>query len=187
MAGWTQAWRERVLRAGGVPVTQYALDVLSAWRRSTPTEPWTNNPLGHPARGSGAPEALDTPYAMFPTINDFTAAMKRLLKSPAGKQLLHTLITSDSYATAWREIHALKWPANLTESDYPAVLLDMVEQTYRDKLSRTSKEKRKTAGTQQASPDVHMAVRQQGYALHDAMTSFGDGRKAIAHIVRSLG
>lgn len=187
MPGWPDDWRQRVLRAAGIPVTQWALDVLSAWRKSTPTEPWTNNPLGYPFTGSKANRALNTPYAAFATIGNFADAMKRLLKSNRGTPLLHVLISADSLASAWREIHALKWPANLTETDYPSVLLDMVEETYRTKIQTTTKAQRRGTGSTMAAPAVHEATRAQGMALHHAATAFKDGREAIQFVIRRLG
>jgi hypothetical protein len=186
MAGWPEGWRERVLRQTGVPKTQFALDVLSAWRQSTPTEPWTNNPLGMPARGSNVPRALDTQYGAFVTINAFADAFKHAMKLPQNQNLVHVLIAADSLTAAWREIHGLGWPANATETDYPAVLLDMVEQAFRDKINAVAKRERKTAGTQLASPAQHADIRSQGYALHHAAKHFADGKKAIDFIVRRL-
>lgn len=187
MAGWPDDWRQRVLRASGIPVSQFALDILSAWRKSTPMEPWTNNPLGYPYTGSKANSALNTPYAAFVTIGNFADAMKRLLKSNRGTALLHELISANSLASTWREIHALKWPASLTETDYPSVLLDMVEEQYRTKLQTTPKAERRGTGSTMASPAAHEATRNQGLALHHAATAFADGKTAISYIMRRLG
>lgn len=187
MATWPDSWRENALRASGVPVTQFALDVLSAWRQSTPTEPWTNNPLGMAAKDTGKPRALNTPYAVFTSIGDFTTAFKRFMKSGNGTALLHQLISANSLASTWREIHALKWPANATETDYPAVLLDRMEEAYRSKLATKAASERKSAGTQQAPQVVKDAAKLQGMALHHAAKSFADGRQAIGYLVRRLG
>lgn len=186
MAGWPDQWRERVLRASGIPVTQFALDALTAWQRSTPTEPWTNNPLGYPAQGGNPPSALGTPYGMFVTINQFVQAVKGVLKSRQGEQLQHELISAHSLSAVWREIHGLNWPANATESDYPSVLLDMVEESYRQTVRRKTGGKRRSAGTQLANHDVHEAVRAQAEALTHAVSHFTTGSAAIRSIVRRL-
>lgn len=186
MPAWPDDWRQRVLRASGVPVTQWALDVLAAWRRSTPVESWTNNPLGVPYHGSKANRALSTPYASFVTIGDFANAMKRLLKSNRGTALLHELISANNVAAAWREIHALKWPGNLTETDYPSAVLDMVEASYREKIQTSTKAQRRGTGSTMAAPALHEATRAQGLALHHAATAFSDGKQAIGYVMRRL-
>lgn len=184
MTAWPTGWREATLRASGIPVSQFALDVLSAWQQSTPTEAWTSNPLGMPARETGMPRALNTPYAVFTGMGAFIDTFKRFIKTKRGAGLLHTLISASRLSDAWREIHGLSWPANDTETDYPTVLLDMVEQTYRTKLMTKPAADRKSVGTALASPQVHEAVRLQGYALHDAAKHFNSGHEAIAAIIR---
>lgn len=186
MAGWPSDWRQRSLRAAGVPVSVWALGVLTAWCKSTPVAPWTNNPLGLPARPGGPPRALDTPYGVYPSIAAFAHDFGVLLHGSKGIALQHELISANSLASAWREIHGLKLPANQTETDYPAVLLDMVEEQYREKLSRRKVSERKTSGVTTATPETHDAVRRQAIALHKAAIAFTDGRKAMQHIVRSL-
>lgn len=187
MNKWPQDWREQILVASDIPVTPFALEVLAAWRKSTPCEPWTNNPLGIPAQGFGMPRALDTPYAVFPLYSAFVKAITSHLSSNKGKGLASALISADSKPAAWREIHAQQWPANQTESDYPAVLMDEITSAYTDSVQRASDRKRTSAGTQLASPQAHEAVKQQGMALHHAATTFSDASRAIAHIMRRLG
>lgn len=142
MFQWPTNWREEALRAAGVPVTQHALDVLSAWFKATPTQAWTNNPLGLPAQGNNAPTALSTPYAAFPTYEHFRQAFKTLAHNTPGKILIHVLLDEGNYAGAWRAINALNLPATKSEPDYPAPLLDMVEAKYRNKLQTVKPEDR---------------------------------------------
>ena len=142
MAGWPQDWQKRTLRAMDIPVTQWAIDVLTAWQRSTPTMPWTNNPLGMPYRPYGQNRALDTPYGMFSSINLFAKAMGKFALTKPGIQLVNTLANASSLGSAWRDIHTLNWPAVKTETDYPHMLLDMVEESYRSKLSVKDKTER---------------------------------------------
>lgn len=186
MSQWPTGWRNSFLTRAGIPVTAFACDVLLAWQRSTPTAPWTNNPLGMPYQGSGGNQALDTPYAVFHSLNAFGDSFKRFLVSSKGAALGQVLVSGDSYASAWREIHALKWPATITESDYPHVLLDMVEATYKDKVKAKSTGKNKSAGNQLATPDAHDGMKAQGHALHHAATNFKNGTDAIRHIVKRL-
>ncbi|MGH9436812.1 MAG: hypothetical protein ACRD22_02715 [Terriglobia bacterium] len=179
-------WREATLRAAGITVTQFALDVLSAWRKSTPLPATACNPVGMPAKGNGAPPWLSTPYAVFPGMPAFRAAFARFLGTQQGREVRHALELSESYSNAWRAVHALPWPAVKTESEYPAALLDLVEAAYRDKVAGKDRAKRRTTGTVQAPPEVHAAVKAQAVALHHAVTAFTDGHKAMGSIVKGL-
>lgn len=186
MTGWASGWQEATLRASGIPVSQFALDVLSAWRKSTPVIPPTNNPLGMPARGNNAAPYLNTLYAAFPSITAFATAFKRFTASSKGAELLHVLVMGESLTDAYRAIHALGWPANRTETDYPSALLDMVEAKYRSKLQTRDVKSRKTTGIVQAPADVHAAVKQQAAMMHHAASTINDTSKAIGYIMRGL-
>lgn len=186
MATWPTGWQQRVLRATGIPVTQFALDVLSAWQASTPVEPWTNNPLGMPSRGSGAPPALQTPYAAFPSMQAFTDSFKRHMKSSKGRSVQEILISTSGHADAWREIHALGWPANSTEGEYPKHLMDKVVAAYTDKIAKRNRPAPKTAGVTHAPPDLHDAMRKQARLLHHASSSINGASAGIAHILKGM-
>jgi hypothetical protein len=110
-----------------------------------------------------------------------------MLKTNAGTNLARVLYAGDELPEVWREIHKLKWPGNATETDYPCVLLDMLEDDYRKKMSTRTVANRKTVGSMPAAPAVHEAMRQQSYALTYASSAFKDGATAIAHIMRRLG
>lgn len=187
MIGWPSGWREATLRAAGITVSQFALDVLSAWQKSTPVVPATYNPLGMPAKGTSNVRYLGTLYALFPGMGSFTTAMAAFLSTSKGAELAHSLEAAESFSDAYRAIHALGWPANKTETDYPSVLLDMLEASYRAKVATRTKAKRQTSGIVQAPPAVHAAVRQQAAILHTAATQFSDASKAISHIAKGLG
>lgn len=187
MIGWVSGWREATLRAAGITVSQFALDVLSAWQKSTPVVPATFNPLGMPAKGTSNVKYLGTLYALFPGIGAFTRAMATFLATPKGAELRHALEAAESFSDAYRAIHALGWPANKTETDYPVALLDMLEASYRAKLATRTVANRKTSGIVQAPPAVHAAVRQQAAILHTAATQFSDAAKAVSYTVRGLG
>lgn len=186
MSDWPQGWREATLKASGITVTPFALDVLSAWRRSTPLVPVTYNPLGMPARGTSNVRYLGTAYALFPGITAFSAAMALFLASPRGAGVRHALEAAERHSDAWRAVHALGWPATATETDYPSALLDMVEQRYRDKLASRDTARRRTAGTQKAAPDVHEGARHQAVILHHAAANISDARQAIQFVLRGL-
>lgn len=186
MAGWPSNWRELTLRAAGIPKTQFALDILSQWRQSTPVDPHTNNPLGMPAKGNHVPRVLNTAYAAFPTMQAFYAAFKRFMHANSGKALLHELISAQSQTATWREIHALNWPANATEKDHPVAVLDKVTEKYRATVTARPRGTTVTTGITHAAPDVHEAVQLQAAVLYKAATSFDKVSDAIAHIVEGL-
>lgn len=186
MPQWPTGWQKTILTKAGIPATQFAIDVLSAWQKSTPTAAWTNNPLGMPYQGSGGNRALDTPYAMFHSMSAFGDSLARFMASTKGLAVKQVLTSGDSYSSAWREIHGLKWPASTTETDYPHCLLDKVESKYRAKLAAKTKTGRKSAGNQLASCETHEGMRAQAAALHHAATNFKTGTEAIRHIVRRL-
>lgn len=187
MIGWVSGWREATLRAAGIPVSQFALDVLTAWNRSTPVVPATYNPLGMPAKGTSNVSYLTTPYALFSGIGAFTTAMSKFLSTSKGAELAHALNAAESLSDAYRAIHALGWPATKTETDYPSALLDMLEEQYRAKMATRTPANRKTSGAVSAPPQVHAAVRQQARVLHTAATQFSDAAKAIGYIAKGLG
>lgn len=183
MAKWSDGWQNALLRAADIPVTQFATSVLTYWQQATPTDPWTNNPLGMPSAGSGAPKALNTPYAAFPTADAMRKAFTIAVHAGAGKPLLSALATQDKLPVAWRAIHALNWPANLTETDYPSTILDALDAATRAKMNVSSTADRKTVGTSSASPDVHSMIRDQGQALHHAVSNIADTTTAMNYVI----
>lgn len=158
MNQWPTNWKEATLRAAGVPVTQHALDVLTAWFKSTPTQSWTNNPLGLPPNGTTVPKALNTPYGAYPTYEHFRQAFKTIAHASPGKVIIHVLMDEGNYAAAWRAIHALNLPGNSTETDYPAALLDMVEDKYRSKLQSVQPEDRTSMGPGAGAYQAHQSL-----------------------------
>lgn len=180
---WASNWRQTSLRHAEVEVTQFAMDILSAWQGSTPTEPWTNNPLGIPSKGYGAPTALATPYASFPTMQAFREAFKKAVHSSSGKPLLDALNSEGKHAKAWRVINAMGWPATVTESDYPSRILDLAEGKYTATVKPRKSRERTSAGSQLSSPDVSSAFKAQARLLHEAATRFDSHADAIRHII----
>lgn len=184
---WPTNWRAQTLQAAKIPVTQFTRDVLAAWNKSTPLEPWTNNPLGIPALRSGYPPVHNTAYARYPSMRQFYVAFGRIASSKNGRELRHALELGEKLSEAWRAIHGLNWPANHTEQDYPHVLLDMVEASYRAKVTDRTTQPPKSTGVVQASPQVHAAVAAQSSALYDAARFFDDASAGLRHIVERIG
>lgn len=187
MSRWPDGWQNATLRYSGLLVSQFALDVLNMWEQSTPTAPWTNNPLGMPSRGTGMPRALNTPYAVFPNMQAFRNTFKIHVVLTHGKSLASVLDLGENMASAWREIHGLGWPANKTESEYPAKLLDHIEQKYQEKVRGVGKRKNKSAGMHMPDTVAHDMVRNQHMAMRAAMLTTQGYSQAIRHVVRSLG
>lgn len=186
MSTWPDGWREALLDAAGIPETQFALDVLNYWQQATPTSTWTNNPLGMPAQGYGAPKAFNSAYAAFPTPDAFRAAFNTAVHSGVGKPLFSALATQDKLTVAWRAINTLKWPANLTETDYPATILDAVTDGSTASLKVSPKGKRKTAGTSPKQTDAHAMIKAQNEALHHAVTHIGNATDAMNYVIRRM-
>lgn len=186
MTNWPDGWREALLAANDVPVTQFALDVLNYWQQATPIQRFTNNPIGMPASGYNAPRAFSTAYAAFPTPDAFRKAFGMALKTTEGKALFHALAAQDSLTVAWRAIHGLKWPANDTETDYPATILDAVTDNSTAKLKISPKAKRKSIGTTTTRTDVHAMIQAQGQALHHAANNITGATDAMNYAIRRM-
>lgn len=186
MPRWESGWREHALKNAGLEATQFAVGVLQDWMESTPIQPWTNNPLGFPQHGYAQVRAMKSPYAVFPTMNHFHDAVKRLLTSKRGYELRLALSGDGAYAEVWRAVNSLKWPANGTESDYPSRVLDRVATEYREKLQSVQPEQRTTVGLNASSLGSRQDSARQLVALHHAATRFTDLNRAILHIQRTM-
>lgn len=184
MPSWPSTWKTRTLETAGIPATPKAVKALSAWSASTPTDPWTNNPLGMPAATIKAARVPGTPYAMLPSMATFYAAFAKFAATPAGKAVVSELISDGGYGPLWRAISGLKWPASATETDYPAKLLDLTSESYQQSVNATPAAKRKTSGVVKAPTAVHDAMRQQAAAITSAASSFGDAGKATRAMIR---
>lgn len=186
MNRWPTAWREMALKHLGVEVTGHALDVLRDWHLSTPTQPWTNNPLGLPALGNGVPEAMGTPYGAFPSHVQFRVALKGLADNGGHLPLLHALHQDSSVATAWRTISALNLPGSTTESDYPSVLLDRVDEQYRKKLQSIPVSQRKSMGGGPGLADMSHPVLHASRGLYEAAGNIHDLNVAIQFLTHRI-
>lgn len=186
MSQWPTGWRQHTLRAAEIPVTQFALDILHYWEQSTPTDRYTNNPLGMPAHGYNVPRALNGLYAQFPTMTAFYKAFTKAAHAGTGKPLFSALATQDKHSHAWRTINGLNWPANSTETDYPAVILDHVRGAIPEHWNISEPADRKTVGVSKAATSQIRATAAQNMALHHAAHNIGSAADAIAYIVRGL-
>jgi hypothetical protein len=144
---WPDGWISATLREADIPVTYFARTVLLKWQQSTPMLPYTNNPLGMPAIKGVTGELMQTGYAMFATMKLMRQQFVKFVKSPAGHNLHEALAVSESAAKAYRAIHALKWPALTTETDWPSAVLDMTTESQQARLATVSDPAdRKTSG-----------------------------------------
>lgn len=145
---WPDGWITATLKDADIPVNDFTISASSAWQRSTPMLPYTNNPFGLPAVRGKTLELMRTGYAMYPTMGDFRTAFAALIASPAGQALHDALVLDETYSSVWRAVRGLGLPANATETDYPSAVLDMTSQSYRDSVETVSNPAdRKTSGT----------------------------------------
>ena len=186
MSTWPDGWREATLTAADIPVTQFALDVLNYWETATPTQPWTNNPLGIPASGFGVPKAFNSAYGAFPTPDSFRQAFVKALKSTAGKAVFHALAVDEKLSIAWRAIHTLQWPGNLTETDYPSTILDAITDGSTANMKVSKAADRKTVGTTPQRNDVHGMIAGQNQALHHAVTNITGATEAMNYVIQRM-
>lgn len=186
MATWSDGWREALLSAANIPVSQFALDVLNYWEQATPTQSWTNNPLGMPASGYGVPKAFNSAYGAFPTPDAFRAAFTKALNTTEGKALYHALAVDEKLTVAWRAIHTLNWPANQTETDYPSTILDAVTDSATTGRKTSKAADRKTVGLSPQRTDVHAMIQKQNQALHHAVTNIGNAADAMNYVIRRM-
>jgi hypothetical protein len=187
MSTWPTGWREHALRRADVPITQFALDILNLWEQATPTDRYTNNPLGAPAHGNSAPRALQGGYAQFPTMQAFYDAFMKAVHAGKGKPLLSALGANDSHAEAWRAINGLRWPANTTETDYPSTVLDKVVGNVPKSWGTKKPAERKTVGVEGATAAAQRNTAAQSAALHHAVNNINDASRAVEYLVRRLG
>lgn len=184
MTSWPSGWQNATLRTAGITPTRFAKDVLSLWQASTPLDPWTHNPIGMPMKGNSPRAVPNTSYAVFSSMSDFRKVFAGFLSSQRGAGTLNVLTNGQSLSDAWREIHALKWPADATESDYPANILDKLADEYAVKLRKRSAGKNKSSGTIQPQPQLHQQVVAGHQTMVRAMQQHTDSSAMIRQILR---
>jgi hypothetical protein len=132
---WPDGWVSATLREAGIPVTSFAVGIISLWQKSTPMLPYTNNPLGMPAIKGVSGELMKTGYATFSTMLLMRQQLARFLHSPAGHDVHQALAVTEKPAPAYRAIHALPWPAAQSETDWPSLILDLTSESTQARLS----------------------------------------------------
>lgn len=146
-SSWPDGWRSAVLMDAGLPVTGFTLKALQAWADSTPILTYTNNPLGMPYVQGSTAQLMRTGYAMFPTMAMMRDRFTKFVSSHTGAALHDAFALGEKYSEVWRAVHALKWPANTTETDWPSAVLDLTSESYRESVqSVASPADRKTSG-----------------------------------------
>lgn len=184
MASWPSNWKNRALGSLGVPVTPSTLKVMTAWQQSTPLDSWTNNPLGMPAITGKIAAVPGTRYAMFRSISDFYTSLTQFSKTPYGQSVVSALSGDVSYGPVWRAIAALGWPGSVTETDWPARVLDLAGEAYASSVGARPAAQRRTAGKPKAPATVHEAMRHQANAVVQAAAAFKDSKTAVQHLIR---
>lgn len=183
---WVSTWPQSALRAAGLEPTPFTVKVLQLWNKSTPTQPWTVNPIGIPAKGYTRRVVPQTSYALFNTYRDFSAAFAKALETPAGKTLRIHLESGESIAKLWRTIHEFGWPGADTESDYPALIHEWIGDQYRDMLNIPSAPVRKSSGaTAQTHLNNHRVMEAHRLMITAAQTKL-DLSTAIKFITKGV-
>lgn len=147
MNEWESNWAGYLAQETGSANVEFTTRVFQLWQRSTPTEPWTNNPLGMPYTAKGAHRALSTDYGAFMSMRDFRTSFLGFLTSVPARRLRDALLLQEKLPPIWRAISDLHWPASVTETDYPSAILDATTEDYRARVNAARAEQRKTAGS----------------------------------------
>lgn len=184
MASWPSNWKAKTLGAAGIEVTPKALKVMSAWQQSTPLQPWTNNPLGMPVSFGSKVAVPMTSYALFPSMSKFYMAFADFTGTRAGKDLRDEITSDDGYGPIWRTVSSLNWPGSKTETEYPAALLDLAGQSYKDSVNAVNPSARKSSGLPKANPEVRAMMTDQARSLTQAAAVFNDSATAVRYLIR---
>lgn len=187
MPSWPSVWRVRALESAGIPANKDTLAIIKAWHDSTPLPVLTNNPIGMPAGSSGAPKYLHTKYAIFPSMSYFYAAFATFIASSDGRAVAQAMTSKQAYSATWRKISDLHWPGSITETDYPAALLDLTTASYRDSVKASDPSERKTSGQVGKDPISRNAIIAQARSTAQASRTFADSTKAVRHLIRKHG
>lgn len=179
MTDWDDGWQIQALKDAGISVTDFAVQVLTLWAAATPTVRWTNNPLGMPAAGFSSQRMGNTAYAAFPTMPAFGAAFKIEVHSKSGKPLFTALAAQDKLSVVWRTVHALGWPANSTETDYPSTILDAVTDASTAAMKASKPGARKTVGLADTRSNVHAVIQTHGQLFYQSAANINSAGRAL--------
>src|SRR5260221_5952483 len=182
MAAWRALWQVGALEVLGAPDNQETFNIITAWQKSTPLPPYSHNPLGMPAGSSGAKPFLGTPYAEFGSMAMFYDALKTFAATYTGKSLADAMRSDDSYPATWHAVSMLRWPGTQTETDYPAALLDLTSQSFRQSVGATPRPMRKTSGMIAARDSGITTGITKVRSVNQATQSFADAKRQAAQI-----
>lgn len=183
MSKWASTWDRSALQAAGIEVTAFAKKAMALWNKSTPTEPWSHNPIGIPAGKYGKRKIPGTKYALYLTDADFNAAFSVAIRSERDGAILALLSSGDSVAKLWREINSLDWPAAATENDWPREIREWVGDDYSSKLNMPAKTPHRSTGSTGMSTTSHQAVINSTKAMITAAQTKRDLASAIKFII----
>lgn len=179
---WPDGWREALISDLGVASDPFLLSVMQAWQVSTPLQPYTNNPFGMPYVKGVSPQLLNSGYGLFPDMMAFRNAFVAFVNSGPGRPLKDALLGGESLGPLYRAIRALNWPGNLTESDYPSAILDLMTDPVRQKLETVAPADRKTAGIIGYSSAQEGGMGQLGNALQRAANAALSAANALNNV-----
>lgn len=183
MASWPGNWKQQVMSAAGIQPTEKALKALTAWQQSTPLDPWSNNPLGMPAKLGAVAPIPGTRYAMFRGFGDFIKAYGQFAKTSLGRAVTDAITSSGGYGPVWRAIAATGWPAGATETDWPAKVLDLAGEAYVSSVASAPAAARKSAGKPRAATAVHEVMKAQAASIHHAAAAFSNATDATRFLI----
>lgn len=168
MSDWPDGWLSAVVADLGANSSAFIKSALTAWEESTPVPTYTNNPFGMPYVKGVSSQLFSSGYAMFPSMAQFRARFVAFVYSPDGSAVKDALLITEKLGPLWRAVHALKWPGNNTETDYPAKMLDLMTAKTRESLQTTQPADRKTSGIIGYSPTVENGADKIGKSLQRA-------------------
>ena len=186
MTTWGANWQAEALDAAKIPVSAVALRALTAWAESTPTESWTNNPLGLPSNGKRNPPAPGMKYAIFVSSKEFRYAFRTMMSTAKYAAIGDALAEGDSFGKIWRAVNLAKLPCSDHESDYPVRLLDLVEESYTSQLAGMVSGDGRSSGAVNGRGGSPAAMRQVGRSVGQASASLAAGARAMGHITRRM-
>jgi hypothetical protein len=187
MAVWASTWPLSALRAAGIEPTPYARRTLALWNKSTPTEPWTRNPIGIPAKGYGVRKVPNTEYALFLSQQEFNDAFVKAMSGEAGGRIPGLIQSGESPAKLWRAVNGLPWPAAKTEGEWPYLLYVEIGEEYRKKLGVKDPQPSRSSGSHGYNPMANMTMHQHMARMGEAISAKLDLASAIRHTLGSSG
>jgi hypothetical protein len=110
----------------------------------------------------------------------FYAAFKIEAHSKAGKPLYTALAAQDKLTVAWRAIHTLEWPANMTETDYPSTILDAVTDGSVAAMNVSKSSDRRSVGLGQTRSDVHAVIQTHGQQFDQSAVNISGASRALS-------